>query len=102
MTPTQTPFTEYEIRVIDCLLAVRETSGVDQIPLSYEAGMSRNTYGRIERRERHADLDQLSRIMAAMTRLARRRTNVRTLFDLLAYAEGKIKLQVLEVVEQDD
>lgn len=94
VAPSQKPFTAYENRVIGALRAVREASGVDQIPLSRAAELSRNTYGRIERGERHADIDQLSRIMTAMTDLAVRQTNVRSLYDLLAYAEGKISLTV--------
>lgn len=84
--------TDYERAVAAALRDVRVLSDVDQIPLADAAGMNISVYGRIERAERHATIEQLDRIMRAMTRLAAQPTNVQTVTDLLRYAEGSIAL----------
>jgi len=89
-------YTEYEKRVIGALRTVREVSGVDQVPLSLAAGMGRNQVNRYERLKVHATLGNLERVLAAIGEIAPRRTNVSTVYDLLALAEGKVKLTVEE------
>jgi len=101
MNATNDTFTDYEKRVINALRTVREVSGVDQIPLSLAAGMGRNRVGQIERLERHATLGVLERLLTAAAKLSTRRTNVRTVSDLLAVAEGKITVTI-EQLAQDD
>ena len=96
MTTTDDEFTEYERRVMAAFHTVRETSGAHQIELSVAAGMGRNQVGRYERLERHANLGDLERLLDAIRRTAPRRVSVATVFDLLAYAEGKVKLTVEE------
>jgi len=91
--PQETP-DEYQDRVIAALRAVREASGVDQVPLSIAAGMGHNQIGRIERGERVPSLRQLAAIMQALQRVAVRRTNVTTLHDLLGVVEGEVELTV--------
>ena len=94
MTPHDDEYGEYEQRVIAALRTVREVSGIDQVPLSLAAGMGRNQVNRYERLKVHANLDSLERLLATIAEVAPRRTNVRTVYDLLSYAEGKIDLTV--------
>ena len=100
MSPTDDEYGEYEKRVMAALRTVREVSGIDQIPLSLAAGMGRNQVNRYERLRVHATLDSIERLLAAIAENAPRRTNVRTVYDLLAYAEGKVRLTVDEPREQ--
>ncbi|WP_372595650.1 helix-turn-helix domain-containing protein [Actinotalea sp.] len=94
MCDTDDRYTEYEKRVIGALRMVREVSGVDQVPLSLAAGMGRNQVNRYERLKVHATLGNLERLLVEIGQLAERRTNVRTVYDLLSLAEGKIALTV--------
>lgn len=96
MAPIDDEYGEYEKRVMAALRTVREVSGVDQVPLSLAAGMGRNQVNRYERLKVHATLDSLERLLVTIAEVAPRRTNVRTVFDLLAYAEGKVTLTVDE------
>ena len=96
MEHTDDQYTDYERRVMAAFHTVREASGAHQIALSVAAGMGRNQVGRYERLERHANLGDLERLLDAIRRTAPRRVSVTTVFDLLAYAEGKVKLTVEE------
>ena len=92
MSPAVTPLSEWELRLADAVRDVRRASDVDQIPLAIEAGLDVKTVGNIERGQRHARMDQLEAIVAAMARLSPTPTNVQSVTDLLAYADGRISL----------
>lgn len=65
------PFTPLETAVAELIRGARKEIAGDREVIARLAGMSLNTYARIERRHAHADLEQLAGIVAAMNALGR-------------------------------
>lgn len=79
------PFTDLEREIVRQIAGLRAIAGLDQDQM----GMPRGTYGAIERCDRHADMSQLGRIVAAI--VATGRTDLRGMSDLIARAEAAIQ-----------
>lgn len=81
------PFTDLEREIVRQVAALRAMAGLDQ----GQMGMHRNTYGSIEREERHATWGQLDAIVTALT--ATGRTDLKDMTDLIRRAERAVRMR---------
>lgn len=81
------PFTDLEREVVKQLIALRTMARLEQ----GDMGMSRATYGSIERTERHATMGQLDTIVAAI--VATGETDLVDVADLIARAERVLRIK---------
>lgn len=81
------PFTDLEREIVKQVAALRTMAGLEQDQM----GLPRNTYGSIERLDRHATMGQLDAIVSAIVRTGE--TDLTDVADLIARAERVLRIK---------